>query len=89
MEKYEQYGLTLTQDGILGSFGATGPYEEEELTPSHFTPAQRDAIKQLFNKGLLDRRILDDDTVTYYLTPAGKRLYKIRADEEDEGPESR
>jgi len=83
MENYEMHGLTRDQDDVLG--GLESPAEEEELVPGNFSDKQRLAIKQLFLKGLLDRRILENDTVVYYLTPKGKKLHNIRTEEESTG----
>ena len=83
---YEQHGLTLLEDQILGAFGMSETIEEEELNQSQLTPEKRDAAKSLMRKGLLDRKLLDDDSIVYKLTPKGVRIWHIRTEEETQGP---
>lgn len=81
MEKYEQHGLTRLEDDILSAFGDE-EIEQEELNQRTFTPEQLAATKTLMSKGLLTRRLRDDDAIVYKLTPQGVRLWHIRAAEE-------
>ena len=82
MEKYEQHGLTRTEDGILGSFGMAEIVEEETLDQQSFSYDQREAAKSLIRKGLLTRQLQDDDSIVYKLTPKGAKLWHVRAEEE-------
>lgn len=85
MEKYEKHGLTRAQDDILGSFG-----EDEELDSIlnySITPEQREAVKQLIVRGLLEPHMRDDLSIEFRLTPKGKKLWRVRFEEETEGPQ--
>jgi len=83
MEKYEQHGLTKAQDDILGSFGEDE--KSDVISEYSITPNQREVIKQLINKGLMESHMLEDFSVEFRLTPKGKQLWRIRYEEESEG----
>lgn len=85
MQKYEQHSLTFLEDSILGAFGTAETIEQEELDSQSFTPEKREAAKSLMRKGLLDRKLLDDDRIVYKLTPRGVKLWHVRAEEETQG----
>jgi len=85
MEKYEMHGLTRLEDDILGAFGLSEIIETEELDSQYFTPEKREAARSLMRKGLLDRKLLEDDRIVYKLTPKGVKLWHVRAQEETEG----
>lgn len=84
MEKYEQHGLTRLEDNLLGAFGMDPKHDEIEL--DKFSPEHRQAFNSLVRKGLLERRIQENETIKYVLTPKGKKLWRTRAKEEEEGP---
>ena len=85
MEKYEQHGLTRAQDDILGSFGEDE--EHDSILNYSISPEQREAVKQLIAKGLLESHMLEDFSAEFRLTPKGKKLWRIRYEEEGEGPQ--
>ena len=84
MEKYERHALTRAQDDILGSFGDEGEDHDSMLEYS-ITPEQREVVKQLIKRGLLEARMRDDFSTEFRLTPKGSQLWKIRMEEESEG----
>ena len=84
MEKYEQHGLTRAQDDILGSFGDEGEDHDSILNYS-ITPEQREVVKQLISRGLLESRMREDFSAEFRLTPKGRKLWRIRYEEESEG----
>ena len=84
MEKYEKNGLTKAQDGILGSFGDEGEDHDSILNYS-ITPEQREAVKQLITRGLLESHMREDFSAEFRLTPKGRKLWRIRYEEETEG----
>ena len=84
MEKYLQHGLTRIQDNILGAFGEDDL--SDTLTLNQYPIEYKSVFKELIKKGLLESHIRDDETIEYRLTPAGKKLWKIRAKEEEESP---
>jgi len=84
MEKYEQHGLSRAQDDILGGFGLAEEEAQDTLRNDSITPEQREAVKQLVQKGLLESHMRDDFSVEFRLTPKGKRLWNVRNEEEAE-----
>lgn len=84
MEKYIQHGLTRLEDNLLGAFSMDPKNDEIEL--NMFTLEHRQAFNSLVRKGLLERRIQKDETIKYVPTPKGKKLWRIRAKEEEESP---
>ena len=84
MKKYEQHGLTRTQDDVLGGFG--DDEENDVILNYSITPEKREAIKQLIAKGLLEAHMREDFSAEFRLTPKGKKLWRIRSEEESEGP---
>ena len=84
MEKYEQHGLTRAQDDILGGFGDSD--ELESISDYSITPNQREVIKQLISKSLLETHMREDFSIEFRLTPKGKRLWHIRYLEESGPP---
>jgi len=86
MEKYEQHGLTRAQDDILGGFGDSD--ELDSISNYSITPEQREVVKQLIKRGLLESHMLEDFSAEFRLTPKGKKLWRIRHEEESEGPNS-
>jgi len=84
MEKYERHGLTRTQDDILGSFGMSEDLSDT-LRNEAITSEQREAVKHLIKKGLLESHVRDDLSIEFRLTPQGKSLFRIRSKEEEEG----
>jgi len=94
MEKYIRHGLTKWQDRILGAFGRkdieTDIVHPDMLQYDSRNPAEvtkiKEAFKQLVEKGYLDAIHDEHDNIVYRLTLAGKKLWKIRAKEEEEGP---
>lgn len=87
MEKYEEHGLTRLEDNLLGAFGDDPEHDILEL--NMFTSEHRQAFSSLVRKGLLERRMQEDETIKYVLTPKGKTLWRTRSKEEEEGPRSR
>ena len=93
MEKYTKHGLTRDQDNILGAFGHTldelgHPTDRVHLDMLDVPPFQRTelekAAKQLVSKKLLYVDYDEHENEMYNLTLKGKRLWKIRAKEEEE-----
>ena len=83
MEKYEQHGLNRAQDDILGSFGDD---PEHDSIPNHsISLEQREVVKQMITKGLLESHMLENFSVEFRLTPKGKKLWRVRSEEEKEG----
>jgi len=92
-EKYLKHGLTRNQDNILGAFGTAlsdsgYPTDRVHLDMLDVLPVKRseleEATKQLVSKKLLYVDYDEHGNEMYNLTITGKRLWKIRANEEDE-----
>ncbi len=84
MEKYEKHALTRAQDDILGSFGDEGEDHDSILNYS-ISPEQREVVKQLIARDLLKAYIREDFSAKFRLTPKGRKLWRIRYEEESEG----
>ena len=88
MNKYERHGLTRAEDDILGTFGEDSEGNiTGDVTNESITPEQRDVIKGMIRKGLLESRMRADFGVDFHLTPKGKALYRTRSTEEGESPD--
>lgn len=84
MEKYERHGLTRVQDDILGSFGDESE-GHDSILDSSITSEQREVVKQLIKKELLEAHMLEDLSIEFRLTPKGRKLWRTRFEEEAEG----
>jgi len=85
MEKYKQHNLTREEDDILGAFGRED-IGEETFPIEHFAGTHLEALKSLVRKGLFKATVTEGLSVQLKLTPKGVRLWRTRANEEEEGP---
>lgn len=88
MKKYEAHGLTDAQDRLLGGFGDStreNPWSqslrEVETYPVGWELST--AATELQRKGLLRMKVQPGGDVELTLTQIGKKLWKIRAKEEE------
>lgn len=78
---YQQHGLSREEDNVLGSYG------EDDLDIAYedlkgFAAVSESMLSVMREKGLM---YVEGDEDKHYLTEEGKRLWKVRADEELKG----